>query len=191
MPPKHLFKPAPRISKGVFWINCTGRTRAGILGDVAHALGLRLPGTVEQNEAALREFCAARRCLFIFENIAGVHRESVSFGGKASTVFTSDRLDRERRSFEDIAALFRSWTQKPHECAQAVGDASGHLPELGNSIVAVLKHQDRLAEAYEVLEKLVQIAEPERRFQHSLPTEVGARLDTGSLESTRFPGAYP
>jgi hypothetical protein len=150
--------------EGVFWIDCAHRSRAGILGDAAQALGLRLSGTLEQNRTALRDFCAGRRCLFVLENIAAEDQQFATFAGKSSVIFTDRGLPRSRRSFEETAALFSAWTRNTDACLPALGDARSFLRtskdsmQLGPSMVALLKHQDRLAEAYEILDMLVQAA---------------------------------
>jgi TIR domain len=154
--------------EGVFWLNCANRSRAGILGDTAHHLGLRLAGTAEQNRSALGEFCAGRRCLFIFEHLAPEDTELVTFEGKASVIFTAPGAMPSPRSLEETSALFSAWTQNLDLCLSALGDAQHHLRgllvsegdpmqarmSLGSAAFALLKHSDRLAEAYEVLEMM-------------------------------------
>ncbi len=72
--------------EAVFQIDCARRTRAGILGDIGHALGLRLVDSAERNRAALKEFCATRRCLFVFDHLAVPDRDVVDLGGKTSVI---------------------------------------------------------------------------------------------------------
>ena len=152
--------------EGVFWLNCARRSRAGILGDTAQALGLRLSDAAEQNWRALRDFCAHRRCLFIFEHVDAADRELVAFEGKTSVIFSSPSPPPTPRPLEEVMALFASWTRNADVCLHALGDAQWHLNKLlvdgreswtalislGRAMVALLKHYDRLAEAYEVLE---------------------------------------
>lgn len=153
--------------EGVFWIDCANRSRAGLLGHTAHKLGLRLRGTVEQNARELRDFCASRRCLFVFEGIADEHRELVTFGGKASVILTAPRAAKSPPcSLEQTTALFYSWTHNPESCLDALRDAQTYLSNLqsgdeeswqmfmslGRAVVAVLGHYERLAEADEILQ---------------------------------------
>ncbi len=56
--------------EAICWIDCAGRSRTGISGDVSHALGLRLSGSFGQNRRALLAFSELRRCLFIFEHLS-------------------------------------------------------------------------------------------------------------------------
>ncbi len=154
--------------EGMFWINCAHRSRAGILGDTAHRLGFRLSGTAEQNRSVLEDFCAGRRCLFIFEHVAPEGKELVTFQGKASVIFTAPGTVPSLRSIEETSALFSGWTQNVDLCLSALGDAQHHLRglpasegdslqarmSLGSAAFTLLKHCDRLAEAYEVLEMM-------------------------------------
>lgn len=152
-----------RDFEGVFWIHCGQRSRCGVLGDTGHALGLRLPGTQEQNREALREFCSSRRCLLVFADLDPTNRELMNLGGKASVIFTSD-LERPRRSPEEITRLFASWPNAVEECVGALGEAQSCLwetrgtAEFGPPMAAVLRHLDRFAEAYEVLHMLAESA---------------------------------
>lgn len=77
-----------REFEGAFWIQCANRGATGILGDTAHALGLRLTGPVAENRKALREFSAAHRCLYVFEEMAEEHWAMAELGGKASVMVT-------------------------------------------------------------------------------------------------------
>ena len=158
--------------EGVFWIDCTHRSRAGVLGDVAQSLGLRLSGTEDQNRVALEDFCDGRRCLFVFENIAPEHRDLVDLGVKASVILTASTDLRPKLSFEETYDLFSSWTRNSGECLRAIGAAHWYLQQLppqmfqlGSSMVAILKHYDRLAEAHEVLELLLNSARERADFQ--------------------------
>jgi hypothetical protein len=149
--------------EGVFRIDCARRSRAGILGDMAHALGLRLPGSAERNRTSLAEFCAKRRCLFVFDHLAGEDRDFVNLGARTSIVFTQGDM-RERRPLNELEDLFRSWPRHPDECLQALGDAQswlrdeGHSMSLGFAVLALLKNFDRLAEASEILDLLADAA---------------------------------
>jgi hypothetical protein len=149
--------------EGAFWIDCPRRTPAGILGDTAQALGLTLTGALEQNTAALREFCTQRRCLFVFENLPEQDRSLVEFGGLASVITTAANPARPLLPLNDTAELFKRWHLRPMECRAHLGDAYEHLRQgasaVGASMLALLKNHERLAEANEVLELLIAGAE--------------------------------
>ncbi len=160
--------------EGVFWIDCTHRSRAGVLGDVANSLGLRLSGTVDRNRIAVEDLCDGRRCLFIFENMPPEHRDSSELGMKTSVILTASLERGFNPSFEESCELFSGWTRNSGDCLRALGAAHWYLSEfaqargagswgsilqLGSSMVAFLKHWDRLAEAHEVLELLLESAQ--------------------------------
>jgi hypothetical protein len=153
---------ASRDFEGVFWIHCGGRSRAGVLGDLAHSLGLRLAGPVESNREALSKFCLTRRCLFLLADLDPADREWAGFGGKSSIVFTSD-FEQPQIAPADLMRLFAAWPRNVDSCAAALGQAQAYFREIlddgvavefGMAILALLKHLDRLAEASEVLDLL-------------------------------------
>jgi hypothetical protein len=145
--------------EGVFRFDCARRSRAGILGDTAHSLGLRLTGSTERNRASLAEFCGNRRCLFVFDHLAGEDRDFVNLGGRSSVVFTRGDTP-ERRSLSELESIFSSWPRHAEDCLRALGDAQswlrdgGHSMSLGFAALALLKNFDRLAEASEILDLL-------------------------------------
>lgn len=157
---------ASRDFEGVFWIHCGSRSRAGVLGDVAHGLGLRLAGPAESNREALCKLCLTRRCLFLFADLDSADREWAGFGGKSSIVFTSD-FERPRIAPADLMQLFAAWPRNVDSCAAALGHAQAYFREIlddgvaaefGLAILALLKHLDRLAEASELLDILADAA---------------------------------
>jgi hypothetical protein len=149
--------------EGVFWIDCAWRTRAGVLGDVADCLGLQLTGPMEQNENALGRFNTNRRCLFICENPPD---DLTWFGGRSSLIRLHTQELRPVLPFEEVVSLFTSWTKRRKDCLCRLGDAQHHLAEsdcedayrLGSPVVALLKNEQRLAEANELLELLITAA---------------------------------
>jgi hypothetical protein len=149
----------------VVWLNGVRRGRAGILGDVARGLGLRLEGTWEENAQALNDYCAGHRVLLLFESLEPGVAELVNFGGKASVVVVENGAAPPRRPLVDLTRLFSSWKRNAENCLAALGDAESHLdsPEilreenwseacsLCQAAVALLKDYGRLAEAYDML----------------------------------------
>ena len=154
----------------MFWIECAGRDRAGILGDTAHAVGLRLSGRLEHNRAALHAFCSEHRCLLIFDHITVDEIDLFAASGKTSFIFTAPSPSPPQRSAEETANLFSSWTKNPDECSLALADAQSHIRafaagghaeaaiQLGATGLAFLLHSGRLAEAYELIETLLKTA---------------------------------
>ncbi len=144
--------------EGVFQIDCARRSRAGILGDIGHVLGLRLAGSAERNRAALIAFCANRRCLFLFDHLAGEDRDVVELGGKTSIIFTHSQMP-ELRSPAELERLFTHWPRHPDECLRLLGEAADRPSmQLGFAVLALLKNFDRLAEACEILDYLADTA---------------------------------
>ncbi len=109
--------------EGVFWLNCDNRSGAGVLGDAAHLLHLKLRGTLEQNARALRDFCAGRRLLFVFENLASSHKELVAFEGKTSVILAVEGSSPAQRSLEETAAVFSRWGSNFDGAINALGNA--------------------------------------------------------------------
>jgi len=150
--------------EGVFRIDCARRSQAGILGDMAHALGLPLPGSVERNRTSLAEFCAIRRCLFVFDRLDEKERDFVDLGGRTSIVFTRGDVA-ERRPLNELESLFSSWPRHPEDCLRTLGDAQswlsegGHSKSLGFAVLALLKNFDRLAEVSEILDLMAHAAQ--------------------------------
>jgi TIR domain len=147
--------------EGVFRIDCARRSRTGILGDIAHALGLRLSESAERNRTTLARFCGSRRCLFLFDHLAEEDRDVVDPGGKTSIIFTESELP-ERRPLAELESLFTSWPRHPNDCLRELGDAQSWLRngemQLGFAVLALLKNFDRLAEACEILDLMATAA---------------------------------
>jgi hypothetical protein len=148
--------------EGVFRIDCARRTRTGILGDIGHALGLRLLDSAERNRSTLEEFGATRRCLFVFDHLAEEHLDLVDLGGRTSVIITASEAP-DRRSVEELERLFASWPRHPEECLRALGDAGSWVRDgpsmpLGFAVLALLKNFDRLAEACEILDLMANAA---------------------------------
>ncbi len=160
--------------EGVFWIDCARRSCAGVLGDVAQSLGLKLAGSLTQNRSALQEFVGGRRCLFLFEELSEPDRQSVQFGGAASVIFIAGSRDRPSTlPLTEAAVLFARWRREPERCLAHLGAAvayvgclnascgpaeAAELTSLGNSLFALLLGQERLAEAYEIAGILLEYA---------------------------------
>jgi hypothetical protein len=151
--------------EAVVWLDATRRGRVGVLGDLAHGLGLRLDGNWEDNLGALTQYCAEHRVLLIFENLDSGSAELVNFNGKASVIIVENETVTPRRSLSELVRLFSSWKRNASKCLLALGDVESHLdspdilkepvwPEacsLCSAAVALLKDYGRFAEAYDLL----------------------------------------
>jgi hypothetical protein len=152
-----------RDFEGVFWLDCRERERTGVIGDIGHTLGLKLLGPATENAAALREFCERPRCLFVFDALADKDREVAAFGGRASVIFTKLSEDpAPRLTLTETLNLFARWRTNPEECLRHLRDADRYLRSspadsaklLGTYTFNLLRDNERLAEAYEVVEIL-------------------------------------
>jgi hypothetical protein len=163
-----------RDFEGVFWLDCLGRSRAGVIGDTAHALGLKLRGPTTENTVALQEFCARSRCLFVFDALAAERRELVAFKGRPSVIFaTGSEQQASGLPLAETVQLFARWRTDPEQCLRHLRDAERYLhalepdcsaetaqavKSLGASAFALLQQQDRRAEAFEILQILSKLA---------------------------------
>jgi hypothetical protein len=67
--------------EAVYRLDCRGRSRTGITGDIRSALGLG-------NPAAFTDWCADHRVLFVLAGVSTQDRDHVAPGGRASVIFT-------------------------------------------------------------------------------------------------------
>jgi hypothetical protein len=154
--------------EAVVWLQATRRGRAGILGDVAHGVGLRLEESWEDNLQALRGHVASHRVLLVFENLYPDLTELVNLGGKASVILVDVAETTPLRTLGELTKLFSSWKRNSEKCLAVLGDVESHLdsPEilldehwteacsLCSASVALLKDYGRLAEAYDLLARI-------------------------------------
>lgn len=153
--------------EGTFWLGCEGRGAAGVVGDTGRALGLRLKGDLAQNREALREIAGQERYLFVFAGLGAGMREWAEFGGRASVIFTA--CPNEPKPYSPLGEtleLFSHWRRNSERCLDCLRDAEHHLEglasressldleKLGAAVAQLLLQQERLAEAYAVIETL-------------------------------------
>jgi hypothetical protein len=74
--------------EAVHRLRCAGRALPVVLGELAHALALNLPGPVDENRRGLAWHCAAHRYLLIFDGAPESMRDALNFGGRCSVIFT-------------------------------------------------------------------------------------------------------
>ena len=82
-----------RDFQAICWAGCRRRSAAGIAGDLAAQLDLRLEGDLEANLAELRGFCAQRRLLVVLDDLEDDVLLEMIPAGKASVLITSRRRD--------------------------------------------------------------------------------------------------
>jgi hypothetical protein len=141
--------------EAVYLLDCQDRSRAGVVGDLGSAIGLRLPGTVAKNTRDLNEYCRDRRILFVLASMSQETQSLASFGGRTSVIFT------------DLAAFPAN--------PRSIGNSVRHFHELrktdsgsalrcGWAIITELKSADRFAEVIELLEIMAQAARDSNDF---------------------------
>jgi hypothetical protein len=118
--------------EAVYSLDCYGRSRAGIVGEVGSAMGLRLPGTLDKNVHDLREYCRHHRVLFVLAGVSPEARDVTTFGGRASVILTDRDVSRETN---------------PHVSLRP-----------GWATIAELKSAERFAEVVELLEIMARTA---------------------------------
>ena len=119
--------------EAVYWVDFLRRTWAGVLGELAQAMQLRLAGTVDQNWQSLKKTVGEQRALFIFQNLSAEWRGVCELGGKASILLLSGAQD-SADPWNELQT--QAW------------------PEIyanGMRALFLLKQQARLAEAHELL----------------------------------------
>jgi hypothetical protein len=138
--------------ESVFRVRCAGRPLALILGELARAAGLKLPGPVEENRRGLAWHCAAHRYLIVFEGALEELREALAFGGRTSVVYAQARDVAGPPPVDDISIS---------NIAEAIDYVLALLPRdaeaggrLGARIAFVLSEYDRYAEADLVLDAM-------------------------------------
>lgn len=161
---------------GAHWISCGHRTRAGILGELAQQIGLRLAGTVEQNWIQLREHATSYRSLYVFEHLAGDKGDVTALGGKSS-VLVVPGIEPKPISLADLREMFFARKMNESACLHGLwvfmssneGGNWGEVYSIGLRALKLLQDQGRLAEAYELLEWLTTSA---RKFSDARALEL-------------------
>ncbi len=155
--------------QAVYALDLAGRSNAGALGDLGHAIGLRLSGTVQENRGTLAAYCATHRTLLIISHASPESRELLSLGGRASVLFLTDAPTRRRATVQEVEEAFISSNRDAALCAMLLGDAAFHLAELldtdfefalrfGWAMVGFLQVAARYAEVIETLGSMEQAA---------------------------------
>ena len=114
--------------EGICWLGCCRRSAAGVAGDLAAQLNLRLEGDLEANLAELRRFCAQRRLLVVLDDLEDEVLLEMIPGGKASVLITSRRRDLTgpvAGDFIDLAPL--PGTHLIQEAIAAIGEQERRL----------------------------------------------------------------
>jgi hypothetical protein len=135
--------------EAVYSLDCQERSRAGIVGDLGSAMGLRLPGTLDRNLRDLQAHCRDRRVLCVLASVGPEARDVAALGGRTSVILT-DRaaFASDPRSIGVLVRQFRELQETNPAAALRSGWA----------IVTELKSAERFAEVMELLESMARTA---------------------------------
>jgi tetratricopeptide (TPR) repeat protein len=75
----------------VYWLDCSGKTLAGIAAELERQIGLKFEGDLETLTADMRRYCAGRRCLIVLDNVEDDAPGILVPGGRASVLVTTRR----------------------------------------------------------------------------------------------------
>jgi len=145
--------------EAVHIFDCRNRSRAGILGDIGHRLGLNLSGRTEHNRAALAAWATGHRVLFVLAGVNDSDCDSLAPGGMTSVIFSlPPNGDFPGCVWSAAAEAVRAFS------ASLRANNAGSLT-LGWSAVGILKGLARFAEVLEVLEAMAEFAQSQGSAQ--------------------------
>jgi hypothetical protein len=159
-----------RDFEDVCWVQCAHLGAAGVLGETAQQMRLRLPGTFEANWLQLREHAVRQRTLFVFEHLSNDTTPWGNLGGRSSVVLVAGEAP-ERLPFEQIKEMFSRKAMDEEACIRAWSslltepEQVGSWPEIlsiGRLALRLLKQRARLAEVHEGLAWLADVAKQQR-----------------------------
>ena len=164
-----FIKAAHQDFQGVLWIDARGATVACAAGDLGAQLGLRLGGQLPEDLSKLRTLLTQYRCLVVIEQASPAVRAELSELGSSSVLFVpAEELCRP--AMEGARAqlqLIAGWTRNPeqvppsgqmrHTIEWLLDDPQNWTLacEFGRASLGYCRFHDRLAEAFELAELLV------------------------------------
>ena len=131
----------------VLRLECGDRTLAALAGDLAGQLGLRLEGDLDSNLARLGDFCAARRFLFVLEDARTPPDRRLLFGGRSSTLLSSEAVRDAVAPAESLRAIQHAFT---HAGPAADWTTLCRLARIGRRLT---RDAGRMAECYELMQQ--------------------------------------
>ena len=91
--------------EAVYWLGCQSGSLVSLAGELARQLGLRLEGDLDQVVRELKDYCAAKRCLLVLDNVEEESPGQLIPGGAASVLITTRRDDLRFLQFREAAPL--------------------------------------------------------------------------------------
>lgn len=182
-----------RDFESVYWVECGSWTRAGIIGEIAHAMNLRLPGTVDQNISALHDHSQHERALYIFENMTEEFLDLAELGGKSSILILSDETALPEPTLQQLKELFFASAPDESLCLRMLGrfmnleQYPGDWPtikSIGFRARLFYQRETRQAEAHELL---VWLGNQAHRHKDRIALEQIQREENWILDSWDLP----
>lgn len=149
-----------RLFENVYRVPRGSDSRSSVLGELAHAMGLRLAGTVDQNWDALRSHAAKERALYVFEDLTEEFSELAELGGKASVIVLQEEGARESVTLAQLKEEFFAPGADEAHCLSLLGRFIGSgqdsenwadIKSIGFRARLFFQKEMRLAEAHELL----------------------------------------
>jgi tetratricopeptide (TPR) repeat protein len=91
--------------EAVYWLPCQSGSLVALAGELSRQLGLRLEGDLDQVVCELKDYCAAKRCLLVLDNVEEESPGQLIPGGAASVLITTRRDDLRFLQFHQPAPL--------------------------------------------------------------------------------------
>jgi len=147
-----------RDFEAVYWLPCQSGSLVALAGELSRQLGLRIEGDLDQVVRELRDYCAARRCLLVLDNVEEESPGELIPSGAASVLITTRRVDLRFLQFREPAPLalfteaqcfelFRkvigeAEVERHRAVCQGLFGRLGYLP-IGVAVSAGLIHYDQ------------------------------------------------
>jgi len=182
-----------RDFENVYWVECGSWTRAGIIGEIAHAMNLRLPGTVDQNISALHQHTQNERALYIFESLTEEFLDLAELGGKSSILILSNEPAPPDVTLQQLKEIF--FVPAPDEslCLRMLGRFMNleqdpgdwtTIKSIGFRARLFFQRETRQAEAHELL---VWLGNQAHRHKDRIALEQIQREENWILDSWDLP----
>ena len=125
-------------------LQCGDRSIAALAGDLQNQLGLRLEGELDPNLHRLAEFCSTQRFLILLEDASHLAAQSLTFGGRCSTLLVEQAGPLEESELQAI------------QYALSHPETSGDWTEVCRMARAgrrITRDAGRLAECFELMQQ--------------------------------------
>jgi len=181
-----------RLFQNVYRVECGSATRFCVLGELACAMNLRLPGTADQNWEALQTHARHERALYVFNDLPEEFSELAGLGGKSSIIILEHEPERRPVTLPQLKEMFFTPGVDEAFCLRQLGHfISSEQPGTWEDMKAIgfrarlfFQKQQRQAEAHELL---VWLAAQAHRNGDSRALEQVQREENWILDSWGLP----